>query len=96
MSHFPTITAATAGQFSPHFDTSTWDIGRSGDLGSGVEVWTSWLPVQGYFETLVVDRDGSLRTFVNDAISYNINDAMARHTMTVRHVRAALAAQEEA
>jgi len=33
-------------------DYTTWDIGRS-SVRDGVDVLTSWLPVQGRFETLV-------------------------------------------
>lgn len=77
----------------PRFDVSTWDIGRSGDLGGGVEVWTSWLPTYGAFETLVVDRDGILREYVEDSQTRTKDEALAQHTRTVQRVRDVLVGQ---
>ena len=88
--------SADLAQIPPRFDVSTWNIGRSGDLGHGVEVWTTWLPVHGVFETLVMDPSAHLIAHVDDAQTDTRDEALAQHVRTVERVRAVLAGQEVA
>ena len=36
-----------------------WNVGRSGEIAPGVEVWTTWLPTCGCYESLVLARPTS-------------------------------------
>lgn len=74
----------------PDVTPQHWNIGRSGDLGQGVEVWTSWLPVQGYYETLVVDRQnhsGFGGLLGETWLSFSPEQAAERHREIVDLVR---------
>jgi hypothetical protein len=87
---------ALAGQPDWRLTLESWKVGRSGELAPGVEVWTSYLPVRGDFETLVVDHTPSRRT---DAFPYrsrtlNVWDAMERHATVTQQLRQFLADQE--
>jgi hypothetical protein len=79
----------------PGFDVTTWNIGRSGDLGQGVEVWTTWLPCHGFYETLVIDRDAVLHVGVEER-SHSREAAYETHARVVNEMRATLAAKEVA
>jgi hypothetical protein len=90
------LTAADALAIPADFDVSHWDIGRSGDLGQGVEVWTSWLPVQGKFETLIVVPEGLREAFyqVHAHDSHTSRDretALETHRQTVANLQTWLA-----
>lgn len=88
--------SADLAQLPPHFDVSTWNVGRSGELAPGLEVWTTWLPVKGVYETLVTGANTedwptlvALGGFTN-----NRNDAHAMHALVVRHVQRVVALAE--
>ena len=42
------------------FNVDRWNVGRSGELAPGVEVWTTWLPTCGCYESLVLARPTSI------------------------------------
>jgi hypothetical protein len=88
-------TSADLCQLTSDFDVSTWDIGRSGDLGHGVEVWTSWIPYRGHYETIVVDRDQVLHCGVEE-ITLTRDMAYAKHALVVEEMRKTLAGKEVA
>lgn len=96
MTDYRILTAADALAIPADFDCSHWNVGRSGDLGQGVEVWTSWLPVQGKFETLILIpeglRDAFYRVYQHDArISPTREDALETHRNTVADLQTWLA-----
>ena len=53
------ITSAADALTLRDVDVDRWNVGRSGEIAPGVEVLTSYLPVQGYYESLVIARPTS-------------------------------------
>jgi hypothetical protein len=88
-------TSADLCQLTSDFDVTTWNIGRSGDLGQGVEVWTTWLPCHGYYETLVIDLEAVLHVGVEER-SYSREAAYETHARVVTEMRATLLSKEVA
>lgn len=84
-------------QLPPHFDVATWNIGRSGELAPGVEVWTTWLPVQGYYETLVINSNRErYPELFGEWVTRTRPDAYAKHAEIVQWVQAVVAEREVA
>lgn len=75
-----------------------WKVGRSGELAPGIEVWTSWLPCSGYYETLVVNRNegsgGEVEGFDYRARTDSLWDAIDNHADVTRRLRRFLAERE--
>ena len=53
------ITSAVDVRALRECDVDRWNVGRSGELAPGVEVWTTYLPVCGCYESLVLARPTS-------------------------------------
>lgn len=71
-----------------------WNVGRSGELAPGVEVLTSFLPVQGYYESLVLaaPSDPVLRRTLaawhhHSARYATRGEAQDGHAVLVAHIR---------
>ena len=77
-------------------DPFQWNVGRSGELAPGIEVWTTWLPVQGYYETLVVSACGydKVKGFEYKARTHTRIDAVENHASVVKRLQAFLADRE--
>ncbi len=96
MTDYRILTAADALAIPYDFDVSHWNVGRSGDLGAGVEVWTSWLPVQGIYETLTLVPEALADRFAalgreTEVTSPTRETALETHRKTVTDLQAWLA-----
>jgi hypothetical protein len=87
MTDYRILTAADALAIPYDFDVSHWNVGRSGDLGAGVEVWTSWLPVQGIYETLIHIPDALVDRFYQ-AFPHTSHTSTTRETALETHRKA--------
>ena len=86
-------TDALALASDPAFDLDAWQIGRSGELAPGIEVWTSWLPVSGYYETLVIGEE-LLADFNYVSRTDSRLEAQNNHALVVQRLQRHLSDQE--
>lgn len=97
------LTAGDVLDLPPAFDPESWNVGRSGDLGHGLEVWTSYLPIpkggegtQTRYETLVVVPEtlhaAYWRDYQDDSwITYTAAEASDTHRQIVQRLQRWLA-----
>jgi len=90
----PRVQAAIASIGSPR------DLRLRATLGDDVQVWTTWLPVQGFYETFVVSlrrdvREAMQAHQVRDCVHYDTkNDAERGHEAMCGRVLAVLDAMK--
>lgn len=91
MEQTPTLRSARAVRNHDwtNYDLSAWDIGRS-EPQPGVHVWTSWLPVAGYYETIVTGDDVPPSLLVLGGTYTTREDAQDGHARILRHVERVL------